>query len=191
MLCLTYDTPSSWAEVALSDPPTLLLDHFFLERKAAAQAGLVNRVLLDLGHTQFERDLRRIVGEEEAHAELVEQKLREYDRAPRPLYGNRYVQTLRSWAVERGMPLLDRLIVSALIEARSAERFRALAEVARGTQLGGFYEDFFDAEIDHYRFFVRCAEEAVSPRRARVRLAELAAREGELVQSLPAESRVH
>jgi tRNA-(ms[2]io[6]A)-hydroxylase len=192
MLALTYDTPPAWADDALADLPALLLNHYFLEVKAACQAHWLEahcgeRLAVSV------RDLRALAKEEEAHAKRVQTFLRELGDGVRPRSQgeNRYVRGLRRHVARTGFALCDRLLVSALIEGRSCERFRLLARAARSTPLGSFYEDLYAAEARHYAFFLELAAEVAGADAARARFNELARFEGELVASLPHGSRIH
>ncbi|MBK9383311.1 MAG: hypothetical protein IPN34_00590 [Planctomycetes bacterium] len=87
--------------------------------------------------------------------------------------------------------LLDRLLVAALIEGRSCERFRLLARATRGSALGGFYEDLYAAEARHYAFFTEIAGAIAPETQVAKRFRELARFEGELVAELPHGPRIH
>ena len=103
-----------------------------------------------------------------------------------------YAESLRRAA--RALPrdpsgaLLDRLLVGALIEARSCERFKLLLQaVPEGSELRPFYAELFASEARHYTVFVELAHRAASGDAARVdeRLGRLARIEADLVQSNP------
>ncbi len=76
--------------------------------------------------------------------------------------------------------LLDRLLISALIEARSCERFALLADGLDSAELRGFYRGLMESEARHYRLFCRLAEQRFGFEATRARLATLAAREAEV-----------
>ena len=113
-----------------------------------------------------------------------------------------YARKLRTLAHEHPTPirpplgpLVDRLLVGCLIEARSCERFRLLADALaeRGPEdLAKFYADLFAAEARHFRTFVDLANEVLGDRKAvRARLEQLAEGEGEIVARLVNEPEVH
>jgi tRNA-(ms[2]io[6]A)-hydroxylase len=86
-------------------------------------------------------------------------------------------------------PLVDRLLVGALIEARSCERFKLLSGAARGAsdaELGAFWGELLAAEAGHYRTFVQLAEQVAGGDRTRIatRLDELAHEEATIVKGL-------
>ncbi|MBL8897099.1 MAG: tRNA-(ms[2]io[6]A)-hydroxylase [Planctomycetes bacterium] len=190
MLALAYDTPPTWTDAALADLPSLLLDHYFLEIKAACSARW-----LEAHHAEalalHLKDLRALAKEEEAHAKRVQGFLHASGDGARPQRENRYVLGLRRLIAADGHKLLDRLLIAALIEGRSCERFRLLAHAERGSALGGFYEDLYAAEARHYAFFLELAAEIAPSALAEARFRELARAEGELVAGLPHGPRIH
>jgi tRNA-(ms[2]io[6]A)-hydroxylase len=86
--------------------------------------------------------------------------------------------------------LLDRLLVSALIEARSEERLRLLAEGLREPELRGFYARLADAELGHGELFLRLARRS-SPHDVDARLDALLEHEAHLVRTLPLRAAIH
>lgn len=190
MLCLQFDTPAEWAEQALADVPLLLSDHRHLELKAsrmalsvAAKWGDRRPALVPL--------MDALSAEELEHAARVERLQDQYGRPPDPRRGNPYVRALRRRIAAEGFTLPDLLLVNSLIEARSAERFRLLARTARGTTLGGFYEDLYAAEVGHHVLFTGLAAELVGEERMRARLAVLSGHEADVVRGLPCAPRMH
>jgi tRNA 2-(methylsulfanyl)-N6-isopentenyladenosine37 hydroxylase len=199
MLCLTRPTPAAWVERALVDLDAVLVDHAHCELKAAQNAlSLVPRAL----SRAMADELLALADEEMRHVRRV---LDELDRrglklgTPPP---DPYAAELRTLA-NRSRPgardarqaLLDRLLVAALIEARSCERFRLLADGLAGAgqpELAAFYEELFEAEARHYRVFTELASEAAGDRAlAKIRLGELAQAEGEVCEKLGASAAIH
>jgi len=191
MLGLLFETPRTWADQVLSQPNALLLDHMFCERKAAAMAlhtqrahgkrfPILNKLMPPLAAEEFE------------HAEQVQRILKDYPQAPTPDGGSAYAQGLRKLTLVRGRDtFIDMLLVCGVIEARSAERFRLLADRARGTTLGGFYEDLYAAEVNHYLLFSKLASDFYGAEAAEKRLHEIRLEEARLIQSLPPGPRLH
>jgi len=191
MLGLHHQTPAEWADRVLSDPGALLLDHLFCERKAAAMAlhtlrcngkrfPVLKKLMTDLAAEEFE------------HAERVQRLLKEYPAAKPAEGGSKYAQGLRKLTQVRGRDtFLDMLLVCGVIEARSAERFRLLADRARGTALGGFYEDLYAAEVNHYLLFTKLGSDFYGPDPAQKRLEEIRVEEAKLITSLPPGPRLH
>ncbi|MCZ7647503.1 MAG: hypothetical protein M5U26_19975 [Planctomycetota bacterium] len=192
MLGLHYRTPRAWARQVLSDPPQFLLDHYFCELKAAAMARRTLRI-----HGKRRPGLKPLLNaladEELEHAAQVERLIKEkYPWPKAPKGGNAYAQGLRRLASLEGHgSFLDMLLVCSLIEARSAERFRLLADELRGQALGGFYEDLYASEVNHYTLFVRLGVDFFGEEQALRRLEELRIGEANLIRGLPALPRMH
>ena len=193
MLGLLYETPSDWADRVMTEPAALLLDHLFCERKAAAMALFTQRV-----HARRFPILNQLMPplakEEFEHAEQVERILKDFPARPpvAPTGGSAYAQGLRKLTAVRGRDtFLDMLLVCGVIESRSAERFRLLADRARGAPLGGFYEDLYASEVNHYLLFSKLATDFYGPERAEKRLHEVRLEEARLIQSLPPGPRLH
>jgi tRNA-(ms[2]io[6]A)-hydroxylase len=170
-LPLRTTTSTSWAEAALQSPDRLLDDHAHLERKAAANAlALLSRWPTgptegaaspeDLETVQvWTRVLTGIARDEVEHLGLVLRILRARGRALSRLHRNAYAAALRG-LVRRGSgqdDILDRLLISALIEARSCERFARLGEVAQDDELRRLYRGLFASERGHFRVFLDLA----------------------------------
>ena len=190
-LGLHYSTPREWADRVLAEPGPLLLDHLFAEKKAAAMA--LHTLKVHGPRFPILKDLMNdLAAEEFEHAAQVERILKDY---PQPLPekgGNRYAQGLRKlWQVRGRDNFLDMLLVCGLIEARSAERFKLLADCARGTPLGSFYEDLFASEVHHYLLFSGLSADFFGEELTTSRLEEMRVVEAELIQSLPPGPRIH
>lgn len=193
MLGLLHPTPPSWAEAAERALPVLLCDHAHCELKAAQSAlSLVGKYGGE--HPELVAPLVALVHEETEHFAEVERRLRATGAALGAPRLDAYVEALRR-AVRsdgRDVPaLLDRLLVSALIEARSCERFRVLAEHLRDAELRAFYRDLMASEARHYRMFAGLAERLFGEDDARARLAILCEREAAVAGTLPLGPAVH
>lgn len=200
MLLLTRPTDARWVEAALENLDSILVDHAHCEMKAASNAlALAARAV----HApQIVRPLIALAEEEMLHFRMVLDELDRRGLVLGPPPPDPYARELRTLTHERPTsirpplgPLVDRLLVGALIEARSAERFRLLSEALaeRGpADLAKFYADLLAAEARHFRTFVDLANDALGDRKAvRARLEELADGEGEIVARLVSEPVVH
>jgi len=167
-LALRVATPTSWAEQALSDPLALLNDHAHLEKKAAANAlGLLNRwpkpapdPATRSAATQWARLLAAIARDETEHLarvlRLLEKRGGSMSRGHRNAYAaalHRHVRTGRGPG-----ELEDLLLVSALIEARSCERFALLGAATKDKELQALYAALERSERGHHRVFLDLAE---------------------------------
>ncbi len=188
---LPCTTPDAWVEVALQhdQEPTLLIDHANCEKKAAATA-------LALMHRYTDNPLllnkmSRLAREELRHFEQVIKIMSARGVTYEPLSASRYAQGLHK-GVRRQEPgrLIDTLIVGALIEARSCERFARLApELDR--ELGDFYFSLLKSEARHYADYLRLAESLADEAHLADRLDYFRGLEAELVESADTEFRFH
>jgi len=178
----------------------ILVDHAHCEMKAASNAlALAARAV----HApQIVRPLIALAEEEMLHFRMVLDELDRRGLVLGPPPPDPYARKLRTLTHEKPSPirpphgpLVDRLLVGCLIEARSCERFRLLADALeeRGpADLAKFYADLFAAEARHFRTFMDLATEVLGDRKAvRARLEELAEGEGEIVARLVSEPVVH
>ena len=95
--------------------------------------------------------------------------------------------------VRKGDPaeILDRLLVSALIEVRSCERFAVLAAASGDAELAGFYEALFASEFGHYRVFLELARKMTDARVVEARWQQLLASEAEILARQESGPRIH
>lgn len=186
---LPCPTPDAWVRAALAQQDILLLDHRNCELKAAATAmSLIARYGQD---AELSAALSKLAREELVHHEQVLRWLKRRGVALRPLTASRYASGLRK-AVRTHEPakLVDTLIVGAFIEARSCERFAALAPHL-DEELAAFYTGLLQSEGRHYQGYLRFAQrfgEAGDIERSiqRIRVVEQA-----LIESPDPEFRFH
>lgn len=193
MLGLLAPTDPSWVDAVEGDLDRMLRDHAHCELKAAQSAlSLVARFAGEV--PELVAPLVALAHEETEHFDQVHQRIRARGGAMSLPDSDLYVASLRKAASrdhgDRPV-LLDRLLVSSLVEARSCERFKLLSERLEDASLRAFYKDLMASEARHFRLFVRLAEERFGEHEARVRLATLAEREADLAGSLPLGPTVH
>jgi tRNA-(ms[2]io[6]A)-hydroxylase len=204
MLCLTRPTSERWVEVALANLDAVLVDHAHCEMKAASNAlslavrasqtpGVV-AALVALAEEELAH-FRRVLGELESRGVPL-------GPPPPDGYAAELRKTVRAHRDASRAPsqttevLVDRLLVAALIEARSCERFRLLAEALkeRGpADLCSLYEELLAAEARHFRTFVDLARKVAHPDDGWIeaRLREVARLEGELTSRLEGAPAIH
>ena len=185
-------TPLEWGHAVLADPISLLIDHAFLEKKAANNA-------MDL-MTHWPNDwvpgwvetMTGVARDEAAHLSQVTRILMKRGGRLTRIHKNPYATALRL-LVRKGKEgeTLDRLFVSALIEARSCERFAVLAQASNDVELAGFYHALFLSEFGHYRVFLRLANRIAARRTVDERWQELLAAEARILAEQPAGPRIH
>jgi tRNA-(ms[2]io[6]A)-hydroxylase len=193
MRILLSSTHPRWFTASSADLPALLSDHLHCERKAAENALSLVRRYPHRGASIAQ--LSRLAHEETSHIVQVAALMARRGWTPRSDTPNRYARALlegvRAHEPER---LLDALLVAAFIEARSHERLTLLARgfEARGdAELADFYAALGGAEERHAEIFLELAAPLVPADVLADRVAEMGAREAELVASLPHAPRVH
>ena len=157
-LPLLSATPLEWGRFVLAEPLKLLIDHAFLEKKAATNAlELLTRWPDDWLEGWVEA-MTAIARDEVTHLAQVTRLLQSRGGRLDRYHKNPYANALRQ-LVRKGEPteLLDRLLVAALIEVRSCERFSVLAATSEDAELAAFYRALFASERGHYRLFLNLA----------------------------------
>jgi tRNA-(ms[2]io[6]A)-hydroxylase len=148
-------TPPAWVEAALQNQDLLLLDHKNCEYKAASNA--INLMAKYQAHDAIVSAMSRLAREELSHHEKVMGFIRRRKIQLRPISAARYAAGLRTLVrrTEPGM-MTDILLISAFIEARSCERFAALAP-RLDAELGAFYAGLLKSEARHYQGYLKLA----------------------------------
>lgn len=186
---LPCPTPEAWVRAALAQQDILLLDHRNCELKAAATAmSLIARYGQD---AELSAALSKLAREELVHHEQVLRWLKRRGVALRPLTASRYASGLRA-AVRTHEPakLVDTLIVGAFIEARSCERFAALAPHL-DEELATFYTGLLQSEGRHYQGYLRFAYRFGEPRDVERSIQRIRQVEQGLIESPDPEFRFH
>ena len=184
-------TPDEWLDEACNRLPELLLDHANCELKAASTAlGFIYRYP---ERSEIAKRMSRLAREELRHFEQVRKILESMSVPFEHVSASRYAGTMRQ-AVRQGEPekLLDMLIVGALIEARSCERFAALVP-RLPEDLGRFYNGLLNAEARHFEHYLNFAKREcdVAEDEFNARLAELKTIEADLIKSPDAQFGFH
>ena len=186
---LPCETPAAWIEAALNQLDVILVDHANCEKKAAATAmSLMHRYTEN--HVLLNK-MSRLAREELRHFEQVLKFMRQRDVAYASVTASRYAGELRK-PVRSKDPgrLVDTLIVGALIEARSCERFAALAPYL-DRELGEFYISLLKSESRHFKDYLTLAERLVSSEEVAERTAAFRGLEQHLIESPDDELRFH
>ena len=181
MLHLATTTSTEWLPRALDQLDEVLLDHAHCEKKAA---GAAIKLLFAYPHHRFlQEPLAEVAREELAHFQQILSVLDARGIRYQTIRPSPYGMALHA-LVRRDEPdrLLDLLLISALIEARSCERFEILAEGVKDPVLASLYKGLRASEARHHGRFVALAEQLVDRGAAASRLAGLAEAEGEIVE---------
>lgn len=183
-------TDERWLPLAVERFAEVLSDHAHCEKKAAANALSLLQAYPDV--PGLPAQMARMAREESAHLARVLSLLDERGWPLRKDAGDPYAQALqvlvRTPQMERR---LDRLLVAAIIEARSCERLALLAQGLPDPSLRRFYEELAQSEDGHQSLFFRLAASAHGDESARQRLDELLEHEAGIVRQLPIRPAIH
>jgi tRNA 2-(methylsulfanyl)-N6-isopentenyladenosine37 hydroxylase len=190
MLNLHTPTPERWLKQVENRLDLLLIDHAHCEKKAAGVA--MNLLFSYVEHADLTRAMTEIVQEELDHfhqvrAILDRRGIRFYKLSP-SAYGSRLHELVDKHEPQRAV---DRLLVAALIEARSCERFGLLRDHLADRELADFYGSLFESEARHHSTYVRLSRQFMPEDAVHARLAELSEAEGQLIAQGEDQPRMH
>lgn len=151
-------TPKEWLICAAQNIPLLLIDHAHCERKAATSA--LNFICKYSRHRELIDIMSPLAREELLHFEKVMKLLDARDIPFGPLKPSHYAQKLHQHVSKDDylQHLTDELIIGAIIEARSCERFYALIPYLDDQKLAKFYASLVQAEARHFQDYLRLAQ---------------------------------
>jgi tRNA 2-(methylsulfanyl)-N6-isopentenyladenosine37 hydroxylase len=184
-LGLELPTDPRWVNIAEMNIGDILIDHAYCEQKAASSC--ISLIVQYSEKEKLVEVLTPIVAEEWGHFQRVLKELRKRSiplgRPRKDLYVNALQAQMRS-SSDYHENLMERLLLNALIEARSCERFKLLAENIADHSLRKFYWELMISEAGHYRTFVELAEEYVPKERVRQRWKEILELEAQILTTL-------
>ena len=190
MLNLQVETPDRWLNQVDEDLDQVLLDHAHCELSAARTA--LNLMVAYVLYEPLTVEMTRIINEELDHFHQVLEQLNRLDidfkRQQSGHYGKRLNALVRSEEPMRGV---DRLLIAALIEARSCERFCLLRDHVRDPELADFYGSLFESEAGHYATYVQLAKDFMPSDIVDQRLDELASEEAQIILEGYSRARMH
>ena len=186
---LPCKTPERWLENAVENPELLLIDHANCEKKAASTA--LNLIYRYVDNYDLLNKMSRLAREEMRHFEQVIAIMKRRDIKYKQISASRYAEKLRS-LVRPNDPdrLVDILIVGALIEARSCERFARLAPFL-DSELESFYLSLLKSEGRHYQDYLKLARSEAAESEVQSRISLFAQTERELIENTDTEFRFH
>ena len=160
MLGLKLETDPQWARLEAGNIGELLTDHAWCEQKAASNA--ISLIVNFPEHSGLVSEMSKIAVEEMEHFGMVHTKILERGMVLGPERKDNYVNELYSFmrrGHKRSIVLADRLLFAAMVEARSCERFRVLAETLADEDLRSFYRELMISEAGHYTTFLGFARQ--------------------------------
>jgi tRNA-(ms[2]io[6]A)-hydroxylase len=185
ILGLELPTDPRWVNLAEKSMQEILSDHAWCEQKAATSC-----ISLIQGFSSKEKivtALSPIVTEEWGHFRLVLAELQKRSLQLEKQRKDEYVNALIQFQKKGGAELdrlIDQLLMMAMIEARSCERFKRLSEGLNDNYMRNFYRRFMESEAGHYTLFIDLAETYMDKAKVRQRWSEWLQYEAEVIKSL-------
>jgi tRNA-(ms[2]io[6]A)-hydroxylase len=185
MLGLELPTDPRWVNIAEKNIEDILTDHAYCEQKAATSC--ISLIVQYPEKDDLVDMLTPVVAEEWSHFERVLEELRKRKLALGPQRKDVYVTQLNQLIRKGGSreeQLVERLLINALIEARSCERFRLLSEHISDKELKKFYYELMVSEASHYKNFIRLAKQYLNEEKVWQRWKELLEQEAIILENL-------
>ncbi len=190
MLHLQSTTSDRWLQQVDQHLSDILIDHAHCEQKAASTA--MDLMFDYVENEELCQQMAEIVREELEHFQLVRDLLKQrgirFQRLKPGTYGRKLKELVQRQEPQRAV---DRLLVAALIEARSCERFVLLRDHLQDEQLKDFYGSLYESEARHHATYVRLAMHFANEHSVKIRLDELAALEATIIAEGCELPRVH
>ena len=192
MLGLQFKTKTSWTVIAKDDLQQLLTDHAFAEQKAAANA--ISIIINYSEETEMVSAMSDIAIEEMEHFRMVHQLMIKRGMVLGREQKNDYAKHLHSFFTktsDRNEALIQRLLIAALIEARSCERFDVFSKNIDDKELADFYKDLMISEANHYKIFLGFARQYQDRKIVDKKWNNLLEYEAEFMKKRGVNARVH
>lgn len=184
-LGLNLPTDPRWVDIAEKSIEEVLIDHAYCEQKAASSC--ISLIILFPDKREVVDALTPVVAEEWGHFERVMEQLKKRGYHLGAKRRDEYVHQLSKLERKGGsreQQLVEKLLINALIEARSCERFKLLSQEIQDEELQKFYYELMISEAGHYRNFLELAALYMEPEKVRNRWEELLREEAEIMRDL-------
>lgn len=192
-LGLKLPTDPRWVNIAEKNLEDILVDHAYCEQKAASSC--ISLIVQFPEKERLVEILTPVVSEEWNHFERVLEQLHKRGYKLGRQRKDEYVHELNKKIKKGGsreQQLMEKLLVNAMIEARSCERFRLLWKELEDEELKKFYYELMVSEAGHYRNFIKLAKEYMPSEIVDKRWKELLEQEAEIMKRLrPRADRMH
>tara|TARA_B100000809_G_C14852865_1_gene428976 strand:+ start:59 stop:640 length:582 start_codon:yes stop_codon:yes gene_type:complete len=192
MLGLKLPTDPRWVNIVEGNLEEILTDHAWCEQKAATNA--IALIAHNSEHEELVTELLIIAREEMEHFQQVHNIIKErgltLGRERKDSYVNELFKFMKK-GEGRKQSMVDRLLFSAMIEARSCERFRVLSENIEDKELAKFYNELMISEAGHYTSFLKFAKKYGDGIDVDTRWKEWLAYEGSIITKYGKEETIH
>ena len=185
ILKLKLPTDPRWVNIAEKNIEDILVDHAYCEQKAATSG--ISLIVKYPDKEKLVEEMTALVAEEWGHFERVLEELKKRGFSLGRNRPDEYVVALSKHirkGDKRERQLMDHLLINALIEARSCERFKLLWKNIQDEELQKFYYELMVSEAGHYVSFVKLAKEYMPAEVVDARLQELLRIEADIIASL-------
>ena len=193
VLGLALPTDPRWVNIAEKNIEDILVDHAYCEQKAATSC--ISMIVLFPEKERLVEVMTPVVAEEWGHFERVLEELKKRGFKLGFPRVDEYVKQLTKVERKGGsrdQQLMEKLLINALIEARSCERFRLLWKNIQDEDLSKFYYELMVSEASHYKNFLQLAKEYVPEKTVMIRWKELLEEEAIIMSNLiPRPDRMH
>lgn len=192
MLGLKLKTDPRWVNIVESNIEEILTDHAWCEQKAATN--VITIITYNSEHEELVTELLEIAKEELEHFQMVHNIIKErgltLGRERKDHYVNELFKFLKKDG-SRNDSFVDRLLFSAMIEARSCERFKVLSQNIKDEKLAAFYKELMISEAGHYTTFLTFARKYAEKIDVEKRWAEWLEFEGKLISNYGKKETIH
>ena len=185
VLGLELPTDPRWVNIAEMNIREILIDHAYCEQKAASSC--ISLIILFPDREKLVDMVTPVVAEEWSHFEAVMKQLKKRGWTLGSARKDEYVEKIAAFQKKGGSreeQLVEKLLLNALIEARSCERFRLLSKYIQDEELKQFYHELMISEAGHYKNFLSLAKEYTSKEYVLNRWREWLEAEAEIIKSL-------
>jgi tRNA-(ms[2]io[6]A)-hydroxylase len=192
MLGLKLPTDPRWVNIVEKNIDEILTDHAYCEQKAASTA--ISLIVTFPEYPELVKEMIALSREEMGHFKMVHDRILARGKTLGKYRKDEYVIELMKFFPKGGSreeQLVHRLLIAALIEARSCERFRLLAEELADRDLAAFYHQLMISEAGHYTLFLNFARTYGDRKTVDQKWHDLLAYEAEIMKGLGKKETIH
>ena len=192
MLGLKLPTDPRWVNIVEKNIEEILTDHAYCEQKAASTA--ISLIVTFPEYPELVKEMIALSREEMGHFKMVHDRILARGGTLGKYRKDDYVIALMKFFPKGGSrrdQLVHRLLIAALIEARSCERFRLLSEQLKDADLAAFYHQLMISEAGHYTMFLNFARTYGNRQEVDRKWQELLNYEAEIMKGLGKKETIH